>query len=80
MTDKIGEQSDHFTIKAGPSANRRYLLAQWQHFRPMNDGPLVKISTTGEDTTVLTKSHGTVKHWCMFGVTVLVLSFEMSYL
>ena len=30
--------------------------------------------------TVLTKSHGTVKHRCMFGATVLVLSFEMSSL
>ena len=30
--------------------------------------------------TVLTKSHGTAKHWWMFGVAVLVLSFEMSSL
>ena len=33
-----------------------------------------------DEHTVLTKSHGTVKHWCMFGATVLVLSFEMPYL
>ena len=30
--------------------------------------------------TLPTKSQGTVEHWCMFGVTMSIMTFEMSSL